>query len=240
MSGWHTGRMVAFDTETTGPLPEDALIVSACVAVVGGGQEPRVRKWLVNPGIDIPAEATAVHGITTEQAQADGMPPGLAAAEIRDAICYGWEQGWPVVAFNAVFDLTVLDRELIRHHGQGIGYIGPVIDPFVIDRELDKYRKGSRKLSAQVEHYQVRLDAPHQADADALAAARLAWRLATLHPTLAGASLADLQQLQAAWHKARQADFAAYLRRTGKPADDVSGDWPIRPTTTTTTETSHA
>jgi DNA polymerase III epsilon subunit-like protein len=124
--------------------------------------------------------------------------------------------------------LTVLDRELIRHHGQGIGYVGPVIDPYVIDREVDKYRKGSRKLSAQVEHYQVRLDGAHDATQDALAAARVAWRIATLHPQIADAPLADLQVLQAAWHRERQADFAAYLRRQGKPADDVNGSWPMR------------
>jgi DNA polymerase-3 subunit epsilon len=227
--------MVAFDTETTSANPEDARVVSACVALVGGGQEPRVRTWLVNPGIDIPAEATAIHGITNEQTQAEGMRPGLAAAEIRDAISHGWEQGWPVVAFNAAYDLTVLDRELRRHHGEGLGAVGPVIDPYVIDREVDKYRKGSRKLSAQVEHYRVRLDAAHDATQDALAAARVAWRIATEHPGIAAASLADLQPLQAGWHAARQADFAAYLRRQGKTADDVDGEWPLR----TLTEVAH-
>ena len=48
----------------------------------GAGREPETLTWLVNPGIDIPAEASAIHGITTERAQAEGMDPAEAAEEI--------------------------------------------------------------------------------------------------------------------------------------------------------------
>jgi DNA polymerase III subunit epsilon len=37
----------------------------------------------------------------------------------------------------------VLDRELRRHCGVNLdGVIGPVIDPFCIDKHLDPYRRG--------------------------------------------------------------------------------------------------
>lgn len=41
---WHTGRLAAFDLETTSPNPDDARIVTACVAFVGGGLGTQTRK----------------------------------------------------------------------------------------------------------------------------------------------------------------------------------------------------
>jgi len=220
--------MVAVDLETTAPSPEDARIVTACVVHVGGGQPTVAREWLVDPGVDIPEGATAIHGITTERARAEGQDPASAVAEISAALTDAWSLGLPVVAFNAAYDLTVLDRELDRHHSTNLAVTGPVIDPYVIDREVDKYRKGSRTLTAQAEHYRVSLDGAHDATADAVCAARLVWRIGCMFPAVAGLSLPDLHAAQAKWHAARQADFAAYLKRVGKPADDVCGDWPMR------------
>lgn len=228
MTPWHTGRMVAFDLETTAPNPEDARVVTACVVHVGGGLPTETREWLVNPGVEIPEGATAVHGITTERARAEGVDPAVAVREIADAFTHAWLSGIPVVAFNAAYDLTVLDRELARHHDGALAVAGPVIDPYVIDREIDKYRRGSRTLTAQSAHYRVALDGAHDATADAVCAARIAWRIACVFPAVAAMSLPDLHAAQAKWHEARQADFAAYLRRVGKPADDVCGEWPLR------------
>lgn len=225
---WYTGRMVAFDLETTSPNPEDARIVTACVVHVGGGQPTLARELLVNPGVDIPEAASAVHGITTEKARAEGVAPAVAVAEIAVHLSDAWRAGLPVVAFNAAYDLTVLDRELARHQDTTLTVAGPVIDPYVIDREVDKYRKGSRTLTAQAKHYRVALDSAHDATADAMCAARVAWRIADTFPAVANMSLRDLHAAQAKWHAARQADFAAYLKRTGKPADDVCGEWPLR------------
>jgi DNA polymerase-3 subunit epsilon len=220
--------MVAFDLETSAPSPEDARIVTACVVHVGGGLPTEAREWLVNPGVEIPEGATAVHGITTERARAEGVDPAVAVREITDALTDAWSSGLPVVAFNAAYDLTVLDREIARHHDTTFTVAGPVIDPYVIDREVDKYRKGSRTLTAQAEHYRVSLDGAHDATADAVCAARLVWRIGCMFPAVAGLSLPDLHAAQAGWHAARQADFAAYLKRVGKPADDVCGEWAMR------------
>ncbi|MGW4866231.1 hypothetical protein ACWEO6_33780, partial [Streptomyces sp. NPDC004291] len=60
-----TGHVLGgFDLETTGPEPESARIVSACLAYFAGGQLHK-RTWLLDPGCEIPAGATEVHGITT-------------------------------------------------------------------------------------------------------------------------------------------------------------------------------
>lgn len=227
---WAAARWAVFDLETTAADPEEARIVTACVGHVGGGLDTAVRQWVVNPGVEIPQEATDVHGITTEYAQTFGDEPVRAVAEIATALREAWSIGCPVVAFNGVYDLTVLDRE-VRRHGLGDGFpvTGPVVDPFVIDRHLDPYRKGKRTLTSMCEHYGVQLDGAHDATADAVAAARVLWALLRKYPALGRRSLQDLQTDQARWHAARQESFRAYLRRVGKPADDVDGHWPQRP-----------
>lgn len=225
---WLDGRMCVFDLETTSADPEAARIVTACVGLVGGGVEPSIRTWLADPGVDIPVEASAIHGVTTARAQAEGRPSVEVVAEIAFDLAEAWANGIPACAFNATYDLTVLDRELRRHGMPGMDGHGPIIDPFVLDRHVDPYRRGRRTLGATCDHYRIDLDGAHDATADAIAAGRVAWRIGSLHPEIAAMSLAELQIAQATWHAERQVSFAAYLRRVGKPADDVCGDWPLR------------
>lgn len=227
MSNWHTSRLAVLDIESTAPDPEDARIVTLCTGTVGGGDPTDVRQWLVNPGVPIPPGATAVHGITDEMA-AEGMEPGAAAEFAATWLAGAWQAGLPVVAFNANYDLTVIDRECRRHLGHGIDILGPVVDPFVIDREVDKYRRGKRTLGVTADFYGVALNGAHDATEDALAAGRLAWKLGRVFPQIAAMSLAELHEAQAGWHRARQDDYRKYLAREGKPADGVCGDWPLR------------
>jgi DNA polymerase-3 subunit epsilon len=74
------------------------------VSVVGGGLAAEDHSWLVDPGIDIPAGATSVHGITAQQARAEGRISGEAVDEITATLAEQLQQGVPVVAFNARFD----------------------------------------------------------------------------------------------------------------------------------------
>jgi len=222
---WHLGPMTAFDLETTGPDPDTARIVTATVVRIHGA-EVTSREWLVDPGIEIPAEASDIHGVTTERARAEGCAPALAASEILGTLVGAWSFG-PVVIYNASYDLTVLDRELRRHCGAHLGEVGPVVDPFVIDKHLDKYRKGKRTLTACCEHYQVTLGGAHDATQDALAAGRLAWRLAQVYPEQLG-DLSKVNALQAAWRAEWAVNFTDYLRRQGSD-EVVDGDWPLRP-----------
>jgi DNA polymerase-3 subunit epsilon len=226
---WIDGPMCAVDTETTGVDVETARIVTACTASVGGGFPPDVQTLLVNPGIDIPAEATAIHGITTEHARQHGQKPAEAVESVVGDLHRAWTAGVPVVGYNVSYDLTVLDRESRRHLGQPLDVTGPVVDPLVIDRYLDRFRKGSRKLTAACEHYKVRLDGAHDASHDALAAARLVWRLPRVFPELALYDLDTLTEAQATWHAQWARSFADYLRAKGT-TDDLPGEaWPIRP-----------
>src|SRR5690606_385575 len=107
--------------------------------------------WLIDPGIEIPAAATAVHGISTEHARMHGRSPVAALEEVATEIAKAFSTGTPVVAFNACYDLTLLETELRRHELPTVaervgGPLCPVIDPLVLDREHDRYRKGKRTL----------------------------------------------------------------------------------------------
>lgn len=232
-ASWHAGPRLGFDVETTGVDVFTDRIVTASLVNVQNAGRPVVERWLIDPGIDIPAEATAVHGITTEHAREHGRPPAEALFELTGALALAMHRGIPMVAFNAAFDLSMLEAENRRHQLPTLaerlgGVIRNVIDPFVIDREVDKYRRGKRTLAAACEHYGVTLAGAHDSSADALAAVRVAGVLVARHASLRNLTLDELHNAQQVWHAERQQDFAAYLRKSGKDASDVSGDWPLR------------
>lgn len=230
---WHNEVMVAFDTETTATDPFEARVVSVCLARCHAGSAPEVRSWLVDPGVEIPAEAAAVHGITTEVARRDGEPPTRVLEVVAEALVSAWRAGSPTVAMNASYDLTVVECELARHGLASLeerlaGEPMLVIDPLVIDRHVDRYRKGKRRLTDLCEVYGVLLKDAHTADGDALATARVAWRMAERYPRQLGGDLCALQGLQAAWHRAWAEDFEPWLRANVDPAAVIERDWPLR------------
>lgn len=226
---WHLNRMCGFDLETTGPDPETARIVTACVVQCGGGQPVQSATWLTDVnGNEIPDEAANIHGITTEQARAEGTPLAEAVAEIVAALTQVTASGVPVVAMNARYDLTVLDREARRFGIDPLPAGFPVVDPFVLDKRFDKYRRGSRKLTALCEHYQVPIGDAHSADADAIAACRVAWRQGTKYRELAGLSLENLHTAQVGWAAEQAASLQEYFRKKD-PAAVVEGAWPLIP-----------
>lgn len=171
---WHRGRLLGFDLETTAPDPREARIVTAAVVRCGGGETTIASTWLADPGVEIPEGATAVHGVTTERAREEGRP---AVEVVERVIATLAELPLPVVIFNARYDATVLHYEALRYGLVPLTERREVhfICPLVIDKQLDHYRRGSRKLDAICEARGAKLDEAHEASADALAAARLAW-----------------------------------------------------------------
>ncbi|MFJ3141655.1 3'-5' exonuclease [Streptomyces halstedii] len=229
---WHLGRLAGFDLETTGPDPLTARIVTACIVQVGGGMSVSPANWLADPGVEIPAGAAAVHGITTEHAQAKGSPAAEVVAQLIESLeTTITGTGTPIVAMNARYDLTVLDREAERYDIEPLAARVPdlkVVDPFVIDKQVDRYRPGKRTLTALCEHYDVRLDGAHSADADAVAACRVAWRQATRYPQLAAMTLDDLHTAQVGWAAEQAASLQEHFRKKD-PAAVVEGAWPLIP-----------
>jgi DNA polymerase-3 subunit epsilon len=223
---WEDGRLCGFDIETTGEDRENARIITVTLVFVGGGRPTETVCLLADPGVEIPAAATAVHGITTERARAEGLRPAEVMETVAGKLAEAWSTG-PVIGFNVVYDLTVLDRELRRHAGSGLDVSGPVVDPHVIDRTLDR-RKGRRTLEETCRHYDIRHDAAHDATQDALAAARLAWRLARLHPAEVGSlSLTELHARQVGWAQQWADRLNAYWRSQGQDKS-IDGSWPLQ------------
>jgi DNA polymerase-3 subunit epsilon len=205
-------------------------MVSAAVIL----DDPTGESWqldlLVDPGVEIPLEATAVHGISTEAAIRDGQPAADGLAHVIDAfqkIQASYNQPIPVVIFNATFDLTILDRELGRHLGSELDLTFPVIDPLVCDRALDPYRPGRRTLTATAAAHHIAIQGAHTALGDVLCSVKLARALATKHPQLANANFGAMKVFQKTAYK-DWADGFSRFHSTADPAfEPISTAWPL-------------
>ncbi|GAA3377023.1 3'-5' exonuclease [Streptomyces sannanensis] len=232
---WISGPLVAFDLETTGTDVEtDRIVTAAVVCLDSAGAVSAERTWLLNPGVDIPEQASAIHGVSTEHAREHGVPAASAIEEIVQAVAEGLRSGTPLVVMNARYDLSLLDRECRRYEIESIserlGSVpSPVIDPLVIDKHIDKYRKGKRALHALCAHYGVSLDDAHNARADAVAAARVVRRMGEKHQPVGLMPLADLHDLQVRAAAEQSVSLQAYLRRTADPTAVVEPAWPLIP-----------
>jgi len=259
---WGDGPLAPFDLETTGVNTSEDRIVTGCVAIVppagDGPRTPKVFSWMADPGIEIPQGATDVHGITTEYAREHGADAPEVIESIVRQLLVALEQGVPIVGANLQYDLTLLMHECLRHRIRPLhermpdGLLAPVVDVMVIDKAADPYRQGKRKLTNLAEHYRVKLEGAHDSTADALAAGRIAWRMAqgpiqrTPRHDLAGnvlpprrgdpgpldvgsMKLSDLHAAQVEWKATQSAGLARYLRGKGESADDVRPEWPFVP-----------
>lgn len=237
---WAKGRLAAFDTETDGPEPEDARIITATILELGGGQDRRDFKRLLRTERPIPDGAFRIHGISTEHANAEGEMRADAIDDMTAKLAELLSAEIPVAAFNASYDFTVLDREcrrvqlptLSERMGMNGLSLSPILDPHVIDKHVDRFRKGSRTLGATCTHYGIDLGAAHDATADALGAARLVYKLAMRFEKIGSASLAELHERQVAWRAEQQVGLEAAHSRQGKTGGDYNGSWPLRPAVT--------
>ena len=100
-------------------------------------------------------------------------------------------------------------------------------DPLVIDKAVDRYRKGKRRLENAAEFYQVRLDDAHNATADAIAAGRVAQAIAKRWADELPATAAELHELQIKWSDANDASFEDFMRRQN-PDFTITRGWPLK------------
>ena len=221
--------LAVFDLETTGIDVDTCRIVTAHVGVLGAsGDVLERREWIVDPGVEIPTAASLIHGVTTERARLEGQPAPTAVAEIVAALTDVAGRGLPIVAYNASYDLTLLEREAIRYGITPLPGPGPVIDPLVIDKAVDRYRRGKRTLTATAQHYGVVLPNAHDAGADAVAAGRVAQAIARAYPELAAIAVAELHERQVGWCREQAESYQAWRRANGEPEFTASGAWPVR------------
>lgn len=227
MGHW-SDTLVVFDTETTGLDTRHARIVTAYVGVIGSqGETVEAHSWLADPGVVIPDQATAVHGITTEVAQRDGRPAGEVVNEIRSALEGYLAQGLPIVAYNASYDFSILHHESVRHGCEPLIDPRPIVDPLVIDRKVDTYRKGKRTLQMAAAHYLVRLEDSHTADADAIAAGRVAQAILRAHEAQLEGDAQWLHDQQVIWSREWAENYQSFRRNQGDAGFVATGAWPV-------------
>ena len=231
---WIHRPLLGFDTETTGVDVTGDRIVTAALVLRTPGVGTEVRTWLMDPGIEIPQEAAAIHGISTEHARAHGVAPLEALEEIAAELAVHLADGVPVVAYNAAFDLSLLDAELVRNGlktlPQRLGRpVEPVVDPLVIDRWLDRYRKGKRRLGDLSQWYGVTSDGDlHTAEIDVLATLDVLEALTRRFPQLQRMSLTELHQQQIGAHRQWAVSFNEWRRTQGLDGPGPSGAWPVQ------------
>lgn len=225
MTSWHAGPRAAFDLETTGRDPLTARIVTATIILLdpdGGVVEH--HEWLADPVVDIPDGAAAIHGITTAHARAHGLDAAEVVQGISAVLTRVFKAGIPVLAYNARYDFTVLAHEG-RRHGIETPVPSPVIDPFIMDKQADRYRRGKRTLTALCEHYGIPFENAHTSSADVLATLRVGTVLAERFAFLQRPA-PDLHASLIVWADRQATNFEEYLRRT-EPDSVIERAWPV-------------
>jgi DNA polymerase-3 subunit epsilon len=233
VGAWPTGELLGLDFETTGiDRFNDVPVSYALVSVVEGVV---VRSWsgLIDPGREIPPEATAVHGISTERARDEGMPLREAMSLVSDAVVAASARGVPLAGMKLDYDLTILETQASDLCGWGPtrrGWCGPVLDAVVIDRHFDPDRRGRRTLVDLCAHYAIEIGHAHDASADATASIEVLFALALRYDALWECDLARLHHDQIDWHREWTKSYASWRLAEGMiPIDPRDYVWPVAP-----------
>jgi DNA polymerase-3 subunit epsilon len=229
-SAWLNGSLLAFDIETTGLDVDRDVPVSVAFVRAEGRRIVKRASFLVDPGCQIPEAAVAVHGITTEMARTDGVPLDVAARRIAGSLHKAAAAHTPVVVMNGRFDLSMSDSLCIRQGLGGLEDLGLlVVDVLVLDRHVDRYRRGQRTLTALCEHYGAALLNAHDAASDASATLRVLGKMMDCYPEIADTEIKELTALQSDWYREQVQSLVEYRARVGQPPlDDADESWPFR------------
>lgn len=213
---WYHHPVTVIDVETTG-LGDDDRVVQLGLARFDGGK--LVDKWssLVWAGVEIPDEASKIHGITT--AMVSTAPPFVAMLPQLMRFC---RDAYPV-AYNAPFDKKMLMSELSRlsvrvHRIPHVPALDPDLrwfDPLDWVRHIDRFVKGGNKLPQVCQRYGITLQQAHDACFDAVAAGHILWHLRTEIGDMTMTEMLRQQQLHADAFDRRMAAWRARQDRAG-------------------------
>jgi len=154
-----------FDCETTGTDPAvDEIVSLAVVRLDADGAETARYTRLVRPSRPIPAEATAVHGITDEDVA--GAPRFAAIGEELLALL----DGAVFVAHNVSFDLPMVQHAFAR---AGIAYRPPAAACTLEAFRLLEPLADNHRLQSICDRRGIALEDAHEAISDVLATVAL-------------------------------------------------------------------
>ena len=222
---WLDQPLLALDSETTGTRPDFDRILTLCI-----GRSSKLgtwvsRTWRINPGVPIPPESTAVHGIGDADVTGWAQPFD-ALIEIGQWLDAAAANRRPLVLHHAPFDLSLIDAELRRHTGQGIPDGLIVLDTLCLFRRFD-WTTGGRSLSKLAERHGITFPA-HDAEADALASLKLLHILAGLNDLLPLIEPHVLHDAQRGWWTQQQDAAEAHALGNGTPFTRQP-HWPLIP-----------
>lgn len=227
-----------FDTETDGVDLEDTRIITTFIGVMDTATMQVIERhsWVLEPERDIPQVAADVHGYSTERARIEGQDRVGGIASIVDVLLE-LAQRMPVVAMNAIYDFTILDREarrvglvdmfnspfeLCARDPEGRVVWPIVFDPMVFDRAIDKFRKGSRRLVDLARVYGVKVEEnAHDAEADCRMAGGVAIKLLG-HSRLQGLSMRQVHAKLILTQRSNNLGLADYWAKTLSSLDAES------------------
>ncbi|MBI4668022.1 MAG: 3'-5' exonuclease [Elusimicrobia bacterium] len=174
-AGFLKRPLVFIDLEATGLDPARDRIIDIClVRLFPDGKEDKLA-FLINPGIPIPPESTAIHGIKDEDVRAAPFFKAVAGQIdefLKDADLAGYNL--------SRFDIPLLAKELER--------TGLSLRPEtrrVIDAMKIFHKKESRDLAAAYQFYcRKRLEGHHGAQIDAVASKEILFAQLDSYPDL--------------------------------------------------------
>jgi DNA polymerase-3 subunit epsilon len=143
-------REIVLDTETTGldPFQGHRLIEIGCIELVNRIPSGQTFHCYLNPERDVPAEAVAIHGISSDQLKDKPL-----FAEVADELL-AFIADAPLVAHNAAFDLGFLNAELERAGKVLVGR-ERLVDTLLLARR--KYPAGPNRLDDLCSRYGIDL-----------------------------------------------------------------------------------
>ena len=155
-----TRPIVFFDLEATGVNVMRDRIVEICVIKLNANGDRVVKKRLINPGIPIPPEVTAIHGITDDDVKNE--PSFMQVSKSF----YDFLGDCDLGGFNLLkFDIPLLIEEFKRS-----GLTFSARDRNVIDVQRIFHKREPRTLSAAIKFYcNKELENAHDSEADTCA-----------------------------------------------------------------------
>lgn len=149
--------LVFFDLETTGiNISKDRIVEISLLKVFPNGKE-EVKTRRINPEMPIPAQSTAIHGITDEDVK-DCPTFKQISKSLLEIL-----EGSDLAGFNSSrFDVPMLSEELLR---AGVDF--DMSKKKFIDVQIIFHRKEPRTLEAAYRFYcDKKLEDAHSAEAD--------------------------------------------------------------------------
>lgn len=158
--------IVFFDLETTGVNTSKDRIVQIALIKISPNGEQESKKTLINPGVPIPAEATAIHGITDQMVI--GAPTFKQIAKSLAEQLHGCDIG----GYNSnSFDFPLLMEEFYR---VGVEYPAPGAKIHFADAYKVEQKVNSHKLTDTYKRYTgEKLEGAHDALADVTATVKV-------------------------------------------------------------------